>query len=144
MKIHSLKYTSAIFLVLIAITVAVICKNKITDKFCVVLRSIECSIDLNIVLLNIFCFSLAHPYIISPSGGQCSDAGYQDVTSIQECGVAVSKLNKIFLNLTENNHYFPKYCYIYGCCSIYFNKHTTGSAHEKARPICKSFGMFLR
>ena len=89
-----------------------------------------------------FLLSLESPYIISPSGGLCSDSGDQDITTLQECEVAALSLN-VNSPTSEDLSSYPKGCYIWGSSSVYFNTHVTGSVKDNARPICKPLGKFL-
>ena len=90
----------------------------------------------------LFPLFVESPYIISPSGGLCSDSGDQDIATLPECEVAASKLN-VNHPTSEDTTFYPKGCYVYGSSSVYFNTHVTGSAKENARPICKPTGKFI-
>ena len=82
-------------------------------------------------------------YVISPYNALCTDVGDQAITTFEECTVAATKLHfdaPIFEDYPLSN--YPRGCYIHGKqgARIFFNSHSTGSAIETSRQICKSSG----
>ena len=90
---------------------------------------------------NYLLFPLDPSYVISPYNALCSDDGDQAITTFDECTVAATKLH-FDAPIIENLDAYPRGCYIHGKQSvrIHFNSHSTGSAYETSRQICKSTG----
>ena len=93
-------------------------------------------------LYNIY-FSLESPYVILPFGQLCNQYNEKELTTLEECQIAATKLN-INPPTSEDKSVYPKGCYIFGSSgsSVYFNLHSAGKAHGSMRPICKQSGEF--
>ena len=92
-------------------------------------------------------FLLESTYGILPYGGTlCKDNGKQEVTTLKECKIVTKEMNFNGRPTTEDNPFYPRGCYVYGNSEplVYFNFHSTGSAHESSRPICKTSGKFQK
>ena len=76
-------------------------------------------------------------------GVTCSDSGFVDLSTAQECSGAVSYATSFNNNARYDGDvsedYFPKGCYIWPLGDMFFNSHSTGgvSAGDTFRSICR-------
>ena len=75
----------------------------------------------------------------------CSESGFIDLSTGQECSDAV----KYAISFNEKAHFnrkiygaeYPKGCYILDAGAMYFNSHSSGKNNTKAHNICKKGNM---
>ena len=76
------------------------------------------------------------------NGVTCSDSGFMDLSTAEECSGAVNYAktfngNARYVTITDNptNH---KGCFIYDSGSMYFNVHSTGGTCDSCTSICRT------
>ena len=74
------------------------------------------------------------------NGLSCSDSGFRDLSTEQECSGAVSYAKSFNRGARYNYVYSsierPKGCYIWGDGAMYFNAHPTGGSSSSVASIC--------
>ena len=80
-------------------------------------------------------------FVHTDNGVTCSERGFKDLSTAQECSDAVSYAK----TFNSEAHYrkegslksYPKGCYILGAGNMVFNTHSTGGRQPSATSICK-------
>ena len=75
------------------------------------------------------------------NGVSCSDSGLRDLSTAEECSVAVSYAKSFNSEARYRNVYSsikrPKGCYIWDTGAMYFNTHPTGGSSSSVASICR-------
>ena len=69
-------------------------------------------------------------FVHTDNGVPCSDSGFMDLSTAQECSSTVSYATSFNVKANYQNSlstvYYPKGCFILDMGNIYFNTHSTG------------------
>ena len=90
--------------------------------------------------LSIMTYFFAE-FVHTENGVTCSDRGFMDLSTAQECSVAVSYAksfnSKANFMSTTNNSERHKGCFIFDSGAMWFNMHNTGSRSSYDTSICR-------
>ena len=79
-------------------------------------------------------------FVHTDNGFTCSDSGFRDLSTAQECSGAVSyakSFNSDAQYLYDGSwESLSKGCYIWSNGGMYFNTHSTGERHSSTASIC--------
>ena len=80
-------------------------------------------------------------FVHTDNGVTCSDRGFMDLSTAQECSSAVSYATSFnakakYVDLLTQP-YYPKGCFILDMGNIYFNTHFAGQKESRSTSICK-------
>ena len=81
-------------------------------------------------------------FVHTDNGVTCSDMGFMDLSTAQECSSTVSYAKSFNAKANYENSlsqaYYPKGCFILDIVgNIYFNTHSTGKRESRSTSICK-------
>ena len=80
-------------------------------------------------------------FVHTDNGVTCSDSGFIDLSTAQECSAALDyamSFNSQASFLSENSWIdYPKGCVIFDWGGMYFNTHSTGGRTSRVASICK-------
>ena len=79
-------------------------------------------------------------FVHTDNGVTCSERGFKDLSTAQECSDAVSYAKTFNSKALYRNevswNFYPKGCYIWPSGYIYFNTHSIGEKDSSAASIC--------
>ena len=79
-------------------------------------------------------------FVHTDNGVTCSDSGFRDLSTAQECSDAVNYATsfntKAVYRTTVSTTNRPKGCYILGSGYMYFNTHPDGGRSSSVNSIC--------
>ena len=81
-------------------------------------------------------------FVHTDNGVTCSDSGFRDLSTAQECFGVVSYAKTFNSNARyvgkQSTTRRPKGCYIWGSGKVYFNTHPTGGSYSSVTSICRT------
>ena len=80
-------------------------------------------------------------FVHTDNGVTCSDMGFMDLSTAQECSSTVSYATSFNVKANYESSlsqaHYPKGCFILDWGNIYFNTHSIGKRQRESTSICK-------